>query len=336
MAVLDPESRIAALIAGAEARFQVEFLAVIRAIRDRIDLDDLAELLALGRFAEAFEIVGLAAARLGVIATDTFVVAGASTADFLTAEVAEVVLAFDLTNTRAVRAMQNNQLRLISNFIEQQRVASQQALIDGIRRGANPREIARAFRASIGLTPQQERWVRNYERQLNELDRGALAREMRDRRFDPTVRRAIERGEPLTRAQIDKMVDRYRKRALMLRSETIARTEALRSVHEGANEMYMQAIESGQLLPNQLQREWNTARDERVRDFSRGAQTSHATMHGQLRLVGKPFNSGAGNLTLNPGAFGVAMEDINCRCVVSTRILSLSEIPGGVFTAAII
>ena len=329
MATTDPQSRIEALLITAEASFQAEFLAALKVIERSIDLGMLAELLEQGRFTEAFAIVGQAAARLGNVWAAQFVAAGIDTGNFLTTEVAEVVIGFDQTNTRAVQAMRDNQLRLVTNFTEQQRRATQQALIAGIQEGKNPREIARIFRNSIGLTQQQERWVRNYERALQNLDRASLARELRDRRFDPTVRQAIDRGEPLTRAQIDKMVERYRQRALKLRSETIARTEGLRVVHEGADEMYQQAIESGQLQRDQLIRTWNTAGDERVRDFGNGAPTSHVTMSRQSRLVGEPFVSGGGNLTLHPGAFGVGFEDINCRCLVTTRILKLSEITGG-------
>jgi hypothetical protein len=332
MATIDPESRIEALIVGAETAFQREFLAALRAIEGSISLDELAILLEQARFAEAFEIISLAAARLGSVWVEQFVRAGIDTANFLTEN--EIIIGFDQTNTRAVQAMRSNQLRLVTNFTEQQRRSTQAALIDGIQQGKNPREIARAFRSSIGLTEQQERWVRNYERQLRDLDRGALARELRDSRFDRTVRGAINRGEPLSQAQIDKMVDRYRKRALKLRSETIARTEGLRVAHEGTDEMYRQAIESGQLQGDQLIRIWATAGDELVRDFGAGAQTSHRTMHGQRRLVGEPFVSGAGNLTLHPGSFGVALEDINCRCLVQTRILKLSEL--GAVGAAIL
>lgn len=324
MATQDPESRIAALIANAEAAFQAEFLAALRTIRDSINLDELAVLLEQARFQEAFAIVGLAAGRLGVVWTEQFSLAAQDTADFLAIE--DIVIGFDRTNSRAVQAMRNNQLRLVTEFTEQQRRSTQAALIDGIQRGANPREVARAFRNSIGLTAQQEKWVRNYERQLQGLDRGALSRELRDRRFDRTVRRAIDTGEPLTPAQINKMVGRYRRRALALRAETIARTEALRSAHGGVDEMYRQAIESGQLQGDQLTRTWETALDERVRAFGIGSQTSHRTMHGQQRLIGEPFVSGAGNLTLHPGSFGVGLEDINCRCLVTTRIRSLSSL----------
>lgn len=328
MAILDPQDRIERLLAGAELRFQTEFLAVLAAIRDSIDLDDLATLLEQGRFLEAFAIVQRATSLLNVVWSESFVAAGVDTASFLNAGVGEIVIGFDQTNFRAVRAMQDNQLRLVTEFTEQQRRATQQALIQGINAGASPRDQARAFRNSIGLTQHQEQWVRNYEKQLQELDAGALRRELRDRRFDPTVLQAIDNGEPLTAAQIEKMVSRYRQRWLKLRSETISRTEALRATHEGVKEMYDQAIDAGELLPEQLVRIWNTARDERVRDFGRGNQTSHVTMHNQERQIGVPFASGAGNQTLNPGAFGVGLEDINCRCIISTRILSLEELPG--------
>lgn len=335
MAVTDPSTRLERLINRSAARFNTEFLQALRLVRNRISLDDLATLLEQGRFQEAFDSVRIAASRLNVLWADSFVLAGSDTARWLGANVPDIVIDFDQTNTRAVTAMRNNQLRMVSSYTEQQRVATQQALIDGIQRGANPREQARAFRNSIGLTPHQERWVRNYERALQELDSNALRRELRDRRFDRTVQRAISNGEPLSRQQIDKMVTRYRERALKLRAETIARTESLRSVHEGAQETYRQAIEAGELQPDQLVRIWNTALDERVRDFSRGAATSHATMHNQERRVDEPFVSGAGNQSLNPGAFGIGMEDINCRCVVSTRILTPAELQGGLSVTVI-
>lgn len=335
MAITDPESRIARLIGNAESSFARQFYRVLATIRDNVDLDALALLLEQSRFAEAFEIMSRASSQLSVIWSGEYVTAGTTTGEWMSQSLREVVMQFDQTNTRAVNAMRNNGLRLVSNFTEQQRVTTQQALVRGIEQGANPRAQARAFRNSIGLTANQERWVANYERALRELDSSALNRALRDRRYDRTVSRALRTGEPLTEGQISKLVKRYRERALKYRSETIARTEALRSVHEGSEEMYRQAIENGELQADQLVRIWNTAGDERVRDFANGGQTSHRTMHSQERQVGEPFTSGAGNQTMVPGAFGVAVEDINCRCVVSTRILTLDEIPGRVGVTAI-
>jgi len=323
------------MLSLAEAEFAAAFSEALAVVRGSINLDELAVLLEQRRFEEAFEIVGRAASRLNIIWSEQFVRAGTQTGDWLARNVGGIVIGFDQTNTRAVDAMRNNGLRLVSNFTQQQRRATNQALVQGITEGANPRDQARAFRNSIGLTQQQERWVRSYEQSLRSLDRDALRRKLRDGRFDSTVSRAINSGDPLSEQQIQRMVKRYRERALKLRSETIARTEALRSVHEGTNEMYKQAIENGELRADQLVRIWNTAGDTRVRDFGNGSKTSHQTMDEQERQMDEAFVSGAGNRALIPGSFGIAMEDIDCRCVVSTRILNLDEIPGFVGVTAI-
>lgn len=327
MPVTDPESRVAALIASGERQFSTEFLAALVVVRRGIDLARLAELLEQSRFDEAFAVVGRAAARLGMTWGDVYTSAAARTGDWLTSrqELGEIVVRFDRTHWRAVAVMQENQLRLVREFTEAQRAATRQALVRGIAEGVNPRDAARAFRDSVGLTQTQERWVHNYERNLRELDRRALRRALRDRRFDSSVRRAIEDGKPLTDGQVRKMVARYRDRAVKYRSEVIARTEALRATHQGVREMYDQAIDAGQIDPAQLVSIWNTAGDERVRDFSSGAQTSHVTMHLQERAWGEPFTSGAGNQAFDPGTFGLPEEDAQCRCVKSTRILTREE-----------
>jgi uncharacterized protein with gpF-like domain len=116
------------------------------------------------------------------------------------------------------------------------------------------------------------------------------------------------------------MVKRYAERMVKYRAEVIARTEALRSVHQGTEEMYRQAIANGDLTAEALSREWNTAKDERVRE-------SHAPMNGQVQPFGQPFISGAGNSLNYPGdPEAPAEEVIQCRCVVGTRITSLTAL----------
>jgi uncharacterized protein with gpF-like domain len=179
------------------------------------------------------------------------------------------------------------------------------------------RAIARSVREQIGLTPRQAQWVENYRAELERGSRRALGRELRDRRFDPSVRRAIERGEALDDARINRMVDRYRERFTRYRSEVIARTEALRSVHEGTNEMYQQAIEEGALRADQIVRTWNATQDERTRD-------SHSTMHGQEVGPDEAFETPTGQLLMYPGdPTAPPSETVQCRCVVTTRLRGL-------------
>ena len=110
------------------------------------------------------------------------------------------------------------------------------------------------------------------------------------------------------------MVGRYRERYLRFRAETIARTEALRAVHQSSEEAYRQAVDQGQLDPGALVRTWITAADERVRG-------SHRAMMGQQRGFDETFTSGVGNRLRFPGDPNApASETVRCRCVLTTRL----------------
>lgn len=267
-----------------------------------------------GRFEEALEAaVAAGSVRLVEGATSVFVVAGQDTAAFLS-DVLEVVVGFDQVNERAVETMRRERLRMVREFSAEQRAATRAAMVDGIARGVNPVEQARAFRGSIGLTGHQQGAVDNFRRLLSTGSREALSRELRDRRFDRTIGRAIESGEPLSDAQVERMTARYRERMLAFRARTIARTEALRAVHQGSQEAYLQAIDGGHVDPGELVQTWVTAGDERVRG-------SHRTMNRQARPFGEPFVSGKGNQLRHPGDFAAPpSETVQCRCALTTRI----------------
>lgn len=314
----DDGARLDKLISSLEPKFRLRFLEVVKSIKDSNTLDALEALVVAGRVEEALVSAELAALKLSNMFGDAFVLAGNETAKVIE-NALEVIVNFDQVNVRALSAMQQNQLRLVREFVTEQRRATRLALIDGIERGVNPREMARAFKDSIGLTAKQQQFIINYRTQLETLDARALGRQLRDKRFDSTVLRAIREGRPLTREQIDKMVGRYQDKWLRYRSEVIARTEALNSAHSGTEEMYRQAIDNGTLDAEDLIRTWDTSKDGRERDH-------HKTMDKQRRRIGEVFVSGLGNTTERPGAFGIAEEDIQCRCVLTTRFTDSAKL----------
>lgn len=317
----DPASRIDRLLALQEPAIATAFLRMVSLIKSSLTLSQIADLIEGGRFEAALSTALRSVPLLGEAYVDSFIAAARDTARVLNLGLGEVHIVFDQTNVGAVNAMNANRLRLVQGFTQQQTEATRTALLRAIGEGMNPRDAARLFRDSIGLTPRQVQAVMNYRNALEQLDRGALSRALRDRRFDRTVEAAIRDGNQLSKKKIDAMVNRYRERYIKYRAETIARTEALRSVHQGVNAMYDQAIASGDLKASDLNREWNTAKDERVRD-------SHASMHGQVQSYGQPFVSGLGNLLEYPGDPNAPGEDtIQCRCAVGTRITSLQAVP---------
>jgi len=306
--------RLAALAERLEPDIQRAFLETVRRIRSEWALEQIEELLLRGRVAEALERVSYHATWLADQVVESYVAAARDVTDQLALEIGEQP-SFDRTNERAVAQMRQMRDRIVTDFSTQQFEATRGALVEGVRDAVPPRELARRFRDSVGLAPNQEAAVDNYRRLLREGSSQALDRELRDRRFDRRVEDAVDGSRPpLTDAEIDRMVDRYRENFITYRSEAIARSEALPAVHSGAHEMYRQAAEAGAINPDRFEREWSAANDDRVRE-------SHAAMDGQRRGLNEPFLSGLGNELMFPGDPSAPLEDtMQCRCSVLVRI----------------
>ncbi len=331
--VEEPAERIDRLLDQQEARIATIFRTAINALKDEIDLDELAELLEQGRVNEAIDRLQYAADQLGAASNVAFVTAGQSTADWLnSAGVGRVV--FDQVNLLAVAQMQRNRLELIREFTNEQRRATSTALISGVEAGTNPRAAARNFRDSIGLTTNQWGHVASYRAALERigLDAGnglteadlrragignpvsdALGRKLRDGRFDRTILAAARKKQPLSREKIDQMVERYTARYIKHRAEVIGRTEALRSVNQGNEEAFRQAIAAGTINQDQIERTWRTRLDSRERK-------THRFLNGQKRGWGETWVTENGELKYPGDPDAPGSETIQCRCAILTRI----------------
>jgi hypothetical protein len=224
-------------------------------------------------------------------------------------------ITFDSIQANAIRIMENRALQLTSVFDQKQKDAVREVLLDGIRRGVNPRQQAIALRNSIGLTAKQVQAVNNFRNMLENNDKEVLTRKLRDKRFDRTINRAIRADKRIAQDRIDKMVDRYRQRYIKYRATTIAQTEALSAIHQGKEEMFNHAIAQGHITPSRLENTWLTINDIKRRH-------SHATMQGQKRAHGEFFISGAGHALLHPGDPSAPLSEIiHCRCIKVTRIV---------------
>ncbi len=309
----DKVERLLKLIARAEPRLRNALFNAVMATRKALDLDELAALIEAGDYDGALQ----AAARSGAVSladeyASVYALTGKSTAAFLE-DVLDVTVRFDGVNVRAVEYLQTERLRFIREFTNDQRAATRAALVDAMERGINPRETARVFRDSIGLTERQQLAVLRYRQLLESGSLEALDRRLRDGRFDRTVRRAIKEGKPLTKDQVDLMVTRYGQRYVKYRSEVIGRTEALRAVHAASDEAYRQAVEDGHIRVDQLKRKWVTAKDERVRK-------SHARLNGLVRGMDESWPADEGAIRFPGDPEAPASETIQCRCALSTRI----------------
>jgi hypothetical protein len=320
-------ARIDRLMEQWSPQLQRAFIESVYNMRDAAQLDLIIKWLNEGNIESAMRAVGLDPVQWlpwDKAIRNTFEAAGNATAAIVPvlqqADGMRVVFQFNVRNPAAEMWLSTRAGTEIVEILTDQRNMIREFLSRGMARGDNPRTVAldlvgrvdlrtgRREGGMIGLTSSQEQWVAAYEDALrsdNPLD--ALTRELRDRRFDGTVRNAAESGEALTDGQINSMVQNYTNRALRYRAETIARTEALTSLHEAQQQAMDQAIAAG-LDSNTVRNVWRTAEDDRVRD-------SHAAMDGQVRDYGEPFLSGAGYFLFYPGDPDAPPEEtINCRC----------------------
>ena len=163
---------------------------------------------------------------------------------------------FDALDRKIQERMRRAQDTFIVQMETDARDTIDAVIMDGSRAGASPLAMAENIRDTIGLADRQGQAVLNYERMLRDLDPDALARRLRNTEYDAALEEAIDSGEDLSEAAIERMVDDYYENYIDYRAETIARTEATRTAHAGLHDAYSQAIERGALPDEAVRREW--------------------------------------------------------------------------------
>lgn len=240
---------------------------------------------------------------------------------------ATIVARFDGRNVRAEEYLREQSGRLITGIVADQTESIRSALTQNMIDGVSPRKAAldvvgringvtgRREGGLIGLTQAQAQYADNALAQLRSGDpaqmRQYLTRTARDKRFDRTVRAAIEAGKPVSAADSTRITNRYRDILLRKRGEAVARTELLGSLHAAQAEGTQQLIDSGKITADQITEEWDAANDGDTRD-------THAAADGQIKRSDGTFLIGGYPMRF-PGdaSLGAPAEEIvHCRCRV--------------------
>jgi hypothetical protein len=344
----DPElltliERLARKIEPALAKAVMGYLETMKG---GIDLQALADALQTGDVGKVIGLLAMidtgAAKAATVDAVQTAVWGGAALAAAeINSTIGGVHFVFDKLNPRLVTWLQTYSLGLIKQINDQTKEAIRDKLIVGMTDGKNPVAVARQIKGAIGLTDRQAKAVSNYRKELETfhlktkaggyglgkpIDRvngrqvfqpdddgtpkdGIDLRRLRDFRYDGQLQQAMATGKPLKPAQIDKMVAAYERKYLRHRSETIARTEALRTTNYGVQDAWRQAIEVGKADETLVRRKWKVAFDERTCDVC-------SPIPGMNNKKGvkfdQPFATPKGPVMLPP-------LHPNCRCTVFLR-----------------
>jgi len=276
-AVEDPVLAVAAKMQGRMAK---ALLDAVDAMKGSVNMQALADAVSAGDYNQALAVLALDTNFVRVLnghgvkagvasfkdAVQQAFAGGAQAAVKALPEKVGADMSFDLLNPEAVNFLQSYSFNLIHQISEEARNSIRQKIVRAFQEGGHPFQQAREIRDSIGLTQNQEKAVANYKRALQNNTRLALERQLRDRRFDPSVQGAINAGQPLDPAHIDKLVDRYRSRYIDHRARTIARTETNRASVMGQRTVWRQARHQGFLDPDTTERRWIVSGDSNTCD----------------------------------------------------------------------
>lgn len=330
-----------------------EFMDAVAKITNTTGVELVAELLQEGRIDDVMRLLGVDDARFSRLAESlrAAYVAGAEVGSAAVPPVnlvrlrsatgllgvkwqqgrrsASLRFRFDMRSERVEEWLRRNSSRLITAIVSDQREVIRRTLDAGVAAGRGPRQTAldivgrvsstgRRAGGVVGLTSQQAGFVSRMRAELSDpaLMRGYFTRNLRDKRFDRTVRKAMSSGKALSAADIDKIAGRYADRLLKFRADTIARTETLTAVAAAREHSFQQAVDAGALMPEEVECTWSATGDKRTRH-------SHASMDGQKRKFGEPFRSPSGALMMFPGDYSLgagAEETIQCRCMKQYRV----------------
>lgn len=326
-------NRFDQLIDAWEPKLRQAFLDAVYAMRSRADIAQITAMLERRDVEGALRAVGLdpASFRLldkglanafeaGALATETIIPTIRGSDGFRT------VFQFNIRNPAAENWLRSYSSNLIRDILDDQRAMIRDYLRNGLSQGANPRTTAldlvgRINKATgnreggvIGLTSTQEQWLRNFEAELDsDNPAAALSRKLRDKRFDPAIRKAQETGQPIPADTKAKMKVAYRNRALRLRAETIARKETITALHVAQDQAMDQAIANGSVDPAAVTGTWHTARDNKVRE-------AHSELDGKSVPYGQPFQSILGPIRYPGDPQATAANVVNCRCFRELKI----------------
>ena len=187
----------------------------------------------------------------------------------------KIAFSFDAENREAQRAAQRRAADLVKGVSASTKVALRKVIVQAIRDGVPPYDAARMIRGMVGMNPQQAMAAYKYRQKL------------------------INSGLSIER--VDSKVERYEKKLIRQRGITIARTEIMSSLAEGAENSWFQAQGQG-MLGKDAKKEWITTPID--------ACNICRPLDGQQVLLAESFQSIVGPI-LRPTAHP------RCRCAVA-------------------
>lgn len=273
-----------------EAQFKREFLAAVAKISSSKTLKKLLDDIESGEFVAGDSID----ARLNQVSFDTTKLdelarkAMGGSARLSGKSVSNVQAVFNVTNPDVVAVARTMSIDLSTNLTKTARDNIRKVIQDAVEGNITRYEASKKIRQYVGILPTHADAV--------------------DRYLDTMLQDGVKLSVARQRA------DKYAKRLLNYRADTIARTEIANAVGKGQTQMWKQMRTEGYLSPDAV-RSWVTALDERVCPVC-------GPMNGVVADIDGYWDTDKGSVEY-PSAVHP-----NCRCtsVITTKKSSKSKV----------
>ncbi len=145
---------------------------------------------------------------------------------------------FNMRSPEAEQWIEKHAASRIKSINAIKKQAIKQIILTGFQEGLTAREQSKLIREHIGLLPNHIRAVKNYQKNL--IDSG----------MDPST--------------VEKLTEKYRKKLLKYRADTIALSEGHTAANEGYRFVNREAVSRGILPPEKYEQYWMVTRDRRL------------------------------------------------------------------------
>lgn len=304
------------------------FIAAIQSSRSNININNLIDALDAGDISRATAMFELDQSLLFPI-DDAIRRAHTTGGSMVASELPKVlsgVFGFSGRHPRAEKWVTDRAATLIQGIASDTLITARDVIRQGLVEGRSSRKIAidlvgrkvagKRQGGFIGLTEQQTGSIMKSREAMRSGDADGMKRylklKQRDRRFDATIRRAINGGTPVNVTDVDRITQAHTSKALKYRGRVIAKNETHSALAAGRDEGYAQVNERDDV---------DTVTNRWQHNLSVNPRHDHKGMDGTVIATGETFGFSDGVRMRHPhDPAGGAKHSIGCRCVSVYRV----------------
>lgn len=314
-----------------------EWLLALLSIKSNVTLAGLVAEIERGNIDNAIRMLDISPdrfARFERALLDTYNQGGQAVVDRMPAlrgpDGNRVHFSWGVRNLAAEQNLRRHAAALVDGLVDEQLTVTRMVLVDGLSRGQNPRQTALELVGPInrrtgareggviGLSSPQVTTLNKIHMGLRTGDEQAmrdyLGYQLRDKRFDGHVKRALAAGEAVPGDAVARITTAYSNRALKYRADNIALTETNIALEKAKHDAFQQQIDAGKLDAQDVTVTWGVS-------VSKEKREDHLAMVGKSVPFGQLFTLPDGTQCTGPHDPNLpAKHLVGCKCQATLSV----------------